>query len=203
MTLQDLKAHISKFFQQAASNGIELYNEYSLQHELGIYLRKILQSKQYKVQFERNIGFFGIQDTVKKEIDIVVYNDQERFAIELKFPRNGAYPRRMFQFIEDICFIEQLRDKGFDGGCAVALVDDPKFYSAKGLKTEGIYAYFRGEKPAPIKESIGNPIKNEEPSCLEIQEERQVEWIATDVLARDNATKKPKSKSAKYYIIEI
>lgn len=203
MTSKDLTTHIEIFFQHALEKNIELYNEFSLQQELGIYLRKIPQSEQYKVQFERNIGFFGIQGTVKKEIDIVVYNDQEKFAIELKFPRNGAYPRRMFQFIEDICFIEQLRDKGFDGGCAVVLVDDPKFYSAKGLETEGIYAYFRGEKPAPIKESIGNPIKNEEPRCLEIQEERQVEWMATDVLARDNATKKPKYKSAKYYIIEI
>ena len=203
MTSQDLVKHIGDFFQQAKDNGIELYNEFSLQHELGIYLRNLLQNRQYKVQFERNIGFFNIQGTMKKEIDIVVYSDQKKFAIELKFPRNRAYPRRMFQFIEDICFIEQLRGKGFDGGCAVVLVDDLKFYSAKRLKKDGIYAYFRGEEPAPIRESIGNPIKNEEPSCLEIQEERQVEWIGVNVWIRDKDTENPNSKSAKYYIIEI
>lgn len=48
----------------------------------------------------------------KKEIDIVIYKDcnenSEKYAIELKYPTNGAYPRRMFQCIEDIKFMEQV-----------------------------------------------------------------------------------------------
>lgn len=203
MTPQDLKAHISNFFQQAASKRIELYNEFSLQHELGVYFRSLSQFNGYKVQFERNIGFFNIQGTLKKEIDIVVYNDQEKFAIELKFPRNGAYPRRMFQFIEDICFVKQLKNNRFDGGCAVVLVDDKNFYSAKGLKPKGIYAYFRGQKPSPIKGTINNPIKDDKPNQLIINGSFQVNWNDIIIVDRDTTIKAPKFIPAKYYIIEI
>lgn len=36
------------------SQNIDLYNEFSLQHELGIFLREALTP--YKVQFERNVS---------------------------------------------------------------------------------------------------------------------------------------------------
>lgn len=205
MTTQDLAKHISNFFQQANSNGIELYNEFSLQHELGIYLRNLLQSNQYKVQFERNIAFFGIQGTtVKKEIDIVVYNDQEKFAIELKFPRNGAYPRRMFQFIKDICFVEQLSNKGFDGGCAVVLVDDKGFYSNQVREKNGIYSFFRNN--AEINGDIDNPIKSKKPNQIKkltVYGHFTANWKDTIIVDRDTATKTSQSITAKYYIIEI
>ena len=54
-------------------NQVEVYNEFSLQHELGVFLRNRLDA--YKVQFERNTKFFGISNTIKHEIDIVVFND--------------------------------------------------------------------------------------------------------------------------------
>lgn len=205
MTSNELKVHIINFFQHASSKSIELYNEFSLQHELGIYFRSLPQFKGYNVQFERNIGFFFNVPlaTVKKEIDIVVYNDKEKFAIELKFPRNGAYPRRMFQFIEDICFVKQLRVNGFDGGCAVVLVDDPKFYSAGRLSTQGIYAYFRGQSRSPIKGTIVNPIKDDKTNQLTINGSFRVKWDDVIIVDRDKATKATKSIPAKYYIVEI
>lgn len=202
MTPQDLKAHISNFFQQAASKRIELYNEFSLQHELGVYFRSLSQFNGYKVQFERNIGFFNIQQTLKKEIDIVVYNDQEKFAIELKFPRNGAYPRRMFQFIKDIRFVEQLKDNGFDGGCAVSLVDDDNFY--QGKVTTGIYSFFRNN--AEINGDIDNPIKSKKPNQIKqltVKGRFTVNRKDIIIVDRDTAIKAPKSIPAKYYIIEI
>lgn len=55
-----------------AIGDVEVYNEFSLQHELGIFLRTKLTG--YKVQFERNTKFFGISGTVKHEIDILVRN---------------------------------------------------------------------------------------------------------------------------------
>ena len=202
MTSQDLVKHIGDFFQQAKDNGIELYNEFSLQHELGVYFRSLSQFNGYKVQFERNIGFFNIQGTLKKEIDIVVYNDQEKFAIELKFPRNRAYPRRMFQFIKDICFIEQLRGKGFDGGCAVSLVDDDNFY--QGKVTTGIYSFFRNN--AEINGDIDNPIKAKKPNQIKqltVKGRFTVNWEEINIVVRDTAIKAPKPIPAKYYIIEI
>lgn len=66
------------------SGQVEVYNEFSLQHELGIFLRA--QLPDYKVQFERNTKFFGISGTIKHEIDIVVFNDKESYAVELKYP---------------------------------------------------------------------------------------------------------------------
>ena len=126
-------------------NSDSIYNEFSLQHELGIYLRANMPD--YKVQFERNATYLGINDTVKHEIDIAVFKEKdkgERYAIELKYPKNGQYPEQMYQFIKDIKFMEEVKDAGFAETYCITLVDDPKFYSNnKGYKTEGIYQYFR------------------------------------------------------------
>ncbi len=43
----DLKALIEHFFVKVRINNIEIYNEFSLQHKLGVYLRNMLPS--YKV----------------------------------------------------------------------------------------------------------------------------------------------------------
>ena len=89
---------ISDFMKHIIAGEIEVYNEFSLQHELGIFLRDRLTD--YKVQFERNTTFFGISGTVKHEIDIAIFNDNERYAIELKYPLNGQYPEQMFSFVQ-------------------------------------------------------------------------------------------------------
>ncbi len=121
----------------------DIYNEFSLQHELGIFLRAKLSD--YKVQFERNTSFFEIGGTIKHEIDIVIYNDNEKHAIELKYPRQGQYPEQMFSFVKDIKFVEQLRNHGFDSTYCLTLVDDRLFY--EGPTQDGIYSYFRGATP--------------------------------------------------------
>ncbi len=61
MEIQEIKRRIEEFLQYANDNKIELYNEVSLQHELGIYLRNKIGEK-YSVQFERNISFFGYDE---------------------------------------------------------------------------------------------------------------------------------------------
>jgi hypothetical protein len=89
---------------------LDVYNEFSLQHELGVFLRGKLE--QRNVQFERNVSFFFSGSTfVKKEIDIAIFSPDKSIldcAIELKFPRNGQYPEQMFSFCRDILFAEQL-----------------------------------------------------------------------------------------------
>ncbi|MCE7913083.1 MAG: hypothetical protein DYH15_00080 [Nitrosomonas sp. PRO4] len=37
-----MKQHIETFFDQVRSGEIEIYNEFSLQHELGIFLRNLM-----------------------------------------------------------------------------------------------------------------------------------------------------------------
>lgn len=134
---------LKDFMQLINKNEVEVYNEFSLQHELGIYLRDRL--KDYKVQFERNTKFFGISGTVKHEIDIVIYRNNEKYAIELKYPVNGQYPEEMFSFIKDIKFMEEMKTAGFDSTYCLTLVEDKNFYS--GEKQDGIYSYFRGNTP--------------------------------------------------------
>jgi hypothetical protein len=45
-----LRNLVHDFFKSVTSQNIDLYNEFSLQHELGIFLREALPT--YKVQFE-------------------------------------------------------------------------------------------------------------------------------------------------------
>lgn len=140
----ELKVVVHDFFQYVKEYNVEIYNEFSLQHELGIYLRSRFQN--YKIQFERNVSFFtNDTKTVKKEIDIVIYNDDmtEKYAIELKHPLNGQYPEQMYSFTKDLKFMEELRDRGFNKTVCVALVSDKPFY--EGKVNNGVYKYFREE----------------------------------------------------------
>lgn len=139
----NIESLLKQFLLLVQDNRVEIYNEFSLQHELGIFLRE--RAEGYKVQFERNTKFFGIKGTVKHEIDIVIYNDTEKYAIELKYPLNGQHPEQMFSFVKDIRFMEELKESGFDGTYCLTIVEDSKFYA--GDKKDGIYTYFRSDTP--------------------------------------------------------
>lgn len=144
----DFKQHFRSFFALIAEGQIEIYNEFSLQHELGIYLRSVLGT-DLKIQFERSISFFGLpkSDFEKKEMDIAVFTSDQsvKYAIELKCPRSGQHPEQMFKACQDIRFLEQLAYSGFTKGFFVMVVDDPLFYE-RGTKI-GIYQYFRSQTP--------------------------------------------------------
>ncbi len=135
---------ISSFAKQVGSGSIEIYNEFSLQHELGIFLRNIVKDKD--IQFERNVAHFGFEKErfEKREIDIVIYGKRSSLldaAIELKFPRNGQHPEQMYSFCKDIVFAEQLKRSGFNRTFVVIFAEDRLFYEgAQG----GIYGFFRG-----------------------------------------------------------
>lgn len=138
-----MKEFIEYFFNEVGKNYIEIYNEFSLQHELGIFLRDELESK--KIQFERNVSYFDWEKNCfpKKEIDISIIceNKKPDTAIELKYPRNKQYPEQMYSFCKDIAFVEKLHCKGFREAFAIILVDDKLFYS--GPTKKRIYTYFR------------------------------------------------------------
>lgn len=164
-------------FMRTNGSSNDLYNEISLQLELGIYLRNLCGSLGYKVQFERNINSFVPISTplggfVKKEIDIVIFNGDkdkpekstERYAIELKFPVNGEYPEQMFKFITDMQFMEEVKvHADFKETYCITLVEDPKFHTGASCQCDrtGIYQYFRGDKrkhcPVPILGPVYKP----------------------------------------------
>lgn len=145
--MSELAALTAKFVQTVALSDVEIYNEFSLQHELGIFLRTELP--RYVVQFERNVEHFALSkaDFTKRELDVAVFSKDRtelKYAIELKYPRNGQHPEQMFSFCKDIAFIEELKSAGFDRTALLIFVDDHLFYSGTG---EGIYGYFRDGKP--------------------------------------------------------
>ena len=191
------KTHISslieKFFNKIIhERNIEIYNEFSLQHELGIYLRECLPD--YKVQFERNVSFFSNNkntDTIKKEIDISIFQENgEKYAIELKYPNNGQYPEQMYSFVKDIKFMEQLKEElGFRYTYCVVLISDKNFYSSKN-KSDGIYKYFRNEYKVYGK--IFKPTGNKKiQEFIEIKNTYEFTW------------NKFEDSNKRYYIIEI
>lgn len=180
---------INDFWQFTVANDLELYNEFSLQHELGIFLRNRLSG--YKIQFERNVSYFGIYGnvTIKKEIDITIFNHEktELYAIELKYPRNGQYPEQMYAFTKDILFMEQLKENGFTQTCAVALVEERPYY--EGSQADGIYQYFRGG--VPVSGTIYKPTgMTKGIEHIDINGSYKIEWHEQD-------------KKRKYYIVSI
>ena len=145
--METLAALIAPFVESVASGQTEVYNEFSLQHELGISLRGALRN--HKVQFERNVSsFFPPKASfTKREIDISIFSTNKKelaCAIELKYPRSGQYPEQMFSFCKDVAFAEELCAAGFRAGGLVIFADDRLFYSGP---TDGIYGFFRGGQP--------------------------------------------------------
>lgn len=179
----DIK-HLEQFFQYIKAHDIEVYNEFSLQHELGIFLR--ITYPQYKVQFERNVSYFGISNTIKKEIDISIVSGMDRYAVELKYPTNGQYPEQLYSFVKDIKFVEQLKERGFSKTFTIALVKDRPFY--EGKDNSGIYDYFRGSRVVKgIVYKPTGPLKNSE--FIDIVGEYSIDWSILD--------------DRRYFIVEI
>lgn len=145
---QKIHEQIVNFFRRIGDGDVEIYNEFSLQHELGIHLRAALPGG-FRLQFERPTSYFPIKtkEYIKKEIDITIFRPEEppAVAMELKFPRNGQYPEQMYAACKDIMFLEQLADAGFKQCIFTMAVDDHLFY--EGQLKSGIYSYFRNREP--------------------------------------------------------
>lgn len=145
----DFRTNVVSYFELVRKNEIEIYNEISLQLELGVYLRTVL-GKSFKVEFERPSDHFDSSalNLEKKEIDLVVSakDGSEKYAFEFKYPRHGQYPERMFKACQDICFLEQLCRFGFSRGYFVMVADDSLFFNLNQNAT-GIYSHFRAGTP--------------------------------------------------------
>ncbi|WP_281976068.1 hypothetical protein [Halobacillus litoralis] len=183
----NIEEYIHEFFSEVSSNKVDIYNEFSLQHELGIFLRNKVPNP-YKVEFERNIRFFHPNaKCAKSEIDIVIYHPDNhmRYAIELKYPKNGQYPESMFHFVKDIKFMEQVKDLGFCENFAVTYVEDNLFYS--GSKRDGIYGFFRNGEL--IHGEVNKPTGRKKESHI-IEGTYKIEWL-------------PLENDSKYYVLSI
>ena len=184
----ELKSLIENFFKFMQERNILIYNEFSLQHETGIYLRTAIP--HYIVQFERNVSYFTNDNkTVKKEIDISIFSEDrsEKYAIELKYPLSGQYPEQMYSFVKDIKFMEELKERGFNKTACVVLVSDRPFY--EGKVNAGIYRYFRQEYKV-----YGNIYKptgaNKDSEFIALSGRHEFEWQSLN-------------EGSKFYVIEM
>lgn len=183
-------------YEKLGLDEIEVYNEFSLQHELGIFLRNKLSDK-YKILFEKNVKDFHIdkEKVTKREIDIVVQSRRslDKYAVELKFPRNGEYPEQMFSFIKDIRFMEELKERGFQDTFCLTVVDDHRFYSDAGrllADEDKIYKYFR-KKNTLLSGSIQKPTGKKD-KTVTLSGEYHISW--KDCIGKEGW---------KYYLIKI
>lgn len=173
--MQGLCELIKPFVEGIRSGSIEIYNEFSLQHELGIFLRTTFPT--LKIQFERNVAHFFPDNSkfTKREIDISITsgsNAEKVLAIELKFPRYGQVPEQMFSFCKDIAFAEELAEAGFRKTGFLVFAEDHLFYSGH---TEGIYGFFRGGRP--VHGRIQKPTGRKDDS-VEVRGKYSIQWHA-------------------------
>lgn len=169
---------IEQFMRSLGTGGVEVYNEFSLQFELAYHLRSELKASPLRVDFERPVSHFSLERPgfIKKEIDLTIHSaaPAERHAVELKYPRNGQVPEQMFKACQDIRFLEQLRAAGFAECHFLLVTDDQLFW---GGAQNGIYRYFRGVDPEPIRGCIQKPTGQVDSiPPVELQGEYRVRW---------------------------
>ena len=139
----------------------KIYNEFSLQHELGLYLLKKL-GEEYEVFFEKNIKNFLTEKQLitfeeeykkstedihcesiikeKREVDLIIIKKEndiitKKYAIELKFPINGQYPNQMKAFLCDMHFMKNLKIAWDNSNTyCLTLVNDHNFYQESGFE---------------------------------------------------------------------
>jgi L-rhamnose mutarotase len=146
----NIKNLIIKFIDLIKEENIEIYNEAALQYELAIFLRK--EHPEYKIQLERNIEDFNFEKSnfKKKEMDIIIYKDKNRkqdmIVIELKaiINQHKARPVTVFNWIEDLIFLEQLKEHGIQ--CYSIFYTNENNYFIGENKTGKLLTDFRNKK---------------------------------------------------------
>ncbi len=174
----DIQSIVNEFIENIKNNKIDLYNEAGIQYELAIFLRSRL--KNYKIQLERNISYFGLNKNKfeKKEIDVIIFSvdKKEKLAIEIKFPSNGQYPEQIFSFCKDIKFLEQLKDCGFENNLFLVFTNQRNFWSNKG-KEGTIYYKFRNKK---VLDGIITKPTGSKDEVIELVGKYNIEWKNID-----------------------
>lgn len=138
---------INNFFNAIQQTPIELYSEFGLQHELAIFLRTNYPDLTVRLEYPTPRIFNPLPQFIKKEIDIYVTTQTgQRFVIELKMPKdNGGIPKAMYHAIEDVKFLEQLRQSNIDGCYSILATSCIAFWEAPRADA-GIYQYFNGQE---------------------------------------------------------
>lgn len=135
--------NLQKIIEEFVKEGNEeyIYNEFSFQHELGCYLRRVLENKEYKIKFEINLK--ELVSSCKKECDILIFDKKNNpiYAIELKYLKeNCAEPRRMFQCVEDMIFMNDTVNgiKTIKETYCVVVTENCNFYQGDSNRNKSV-----------------------------------------------------------------
>ena len=138
---------INDFFGAIQDTPIELYSEFGLQHELAIFLRTNYPELIVRLEYPTPRIFNPLPQFIKKEIDIYVTDlTGQRYVIELKMPKDDCgTPNEMYRAIQDVKFLEQLRQNNIDGCYAILVTERQAFWQAPQANA-GIYQFFNGQQ---------------------------------------------------------
>ena len=137
---------LNSFFEAINQTPIELYSEFGLQHELAIFLRTNYQDLTVRLEYPTPRIFNPLPQLLKKEIDIFITNTQgQRFVVELKMPKDDCgTPNEMYRAIQDVKFLEQLKQNNIDGCYSILMTERQAFWQAPQANA-GIYQLFNGQ----------------------------------------------------------
>ena len=131
---------IEKFLNDDSLSVNLVENERALQLELGLFLRQ----NGYTVQFEKTCKVDSHEHQTKRQkryLDLLVGEQPNAIAIELKVPLAGRVPETKYDFISDIAFVEAvIKSNIAKHGLSLMVTNDPSFWSGKAT---GIYTAFR------------------------------------------------------------
>ena len=135
---------IESFLNAPPPEAGPVYNERSLQLEIGCYLRR----KGYQVQFERTFKAerpSGSSKTPKTNLDLFIASQGEVAGIELKVPLNKRHPETLFDYCADLEFVEALMRAGqVQFGLCLMVTNDRVFWEDSG-RGSTIHNFFRRE----------------------------------------------------------
>ncbi|MCX8472738.1 MAG: hypothetical protein ORN85_03720 [Sediminibacterium sp.] len=187
---------INKFFNAIQKTPIELYSEFGLQHELAIYLRTNCPDLFVRLEYPTRRIFNPLPQFIKKEIDIYVTTlADQRYVIELKMPKDDCgIPNEMYRAIQDVKFLEQLRQNNINGCYAILVTERQAFWQAPQANA-GIYQFFNGQQVNIQSVGVGHlPNFLHKKGPIELNNNYQGNWNNyTDI----------NNTNWKYYVLDI
>jgi hypothetical protein len=104
-------------------------SEFTFQFRICRFLDSMNMANE--IELESNIQRYNFPQLIKKEIDIDFIDLKgKKIAMELKFVRDlGSFNIGMYKFCEDVKFLEQLVQNGFDSGFALIFTTIEKIYT--------------------------------------------------------------------------
>lgn len=156
-------------------------SEFTFQFRICRFL-EYLYSNKIDIELESNINRYNISNLIKKEIDIDILKENQKIAIELKFVRDrGSYNIGMFNFCEDIKFIEELITSHiFHKGYAIIFTTISELFTPnenlkpRNKENEVLYQKFRNERKlyADVRIKTGNMDRS-----LNLKGSYNLEWF--------------------------